>query len=118
MLKLLANENIPLKSVVFLQKQGYDLKSIGIDNPSITDEQVMKIAINEERTILTFDRDYGELIFKFGYKPKHGVIYLRWNEFSPEEPGIFLDNLFKNQTINFQNSLTVIDKNNIRQRKY
>ena len=53
-----------------------------------------------------------------GYKPKSGIIYLRWNEFSPDETGIFLDNLFKNQSINFENSLTVVDKNNIRQRKY
>jgi len=105
-------------AVIFLQNEGYDLKSIGIDNPSITDEQVMKIAINEQRTIITFDRDYGELIFKFGYKPESGVIYLRWNEFTPEELGVFLDKIFKNQNINFRNFLTVIDKNNIRQRKY
>ncbi len=34
----------------------------------------MTIAINEERTILTFDRDYGELTFKHNYKPEKGVI--------------------------------------------
>ena len=77
MIKILANENFPLKSVRLMYDAGFDIKAIGIDNPGITDKQVMAIAINEQRTIITFDRDYGELIFKFGYKPETGVIYLR-----------------------------------------
>ncbi len=56
---------------------GYDVYSIGLDNPSISDEAVMGIAIAQQRTILTFDRDYGELIFRKGYRPNAGVIYLR-----------------------------------------
>jgi predicted nuclease of predicted toxin-antitoxin system len=78
-MKLLANENFPLRSVLYLRSKGYDITSIGTDNPSIQDHVVMAIAMREERTILTFDRDYGELIFKYNYKPKAGVIYLRLN---------------------------------------
>ena len=85
--KLLANENFPLTSVLYLREKDYDIISIGEDNPSIKDEEVMEIAIREERTILTFDRDYGELIFKKNYKPEKGVIYLRIEEFTPECPG-------------------------------
>lgn len=74
-MKLLANENFPLKNIHYLKSKGFDISSIGTDNPSIKDNVVMDIAIKEERTILTFDRDYGELIFKNNYKPKKGVIY-------------------------------------------
>ena len=63
-MKLLANENFPLDSIRLLFQQGFDIKSIGIDYSGITDREVMQIAIKEQRTILTFDRDYGELIFK------------------------------------------------------
>lgn len=76
-MKLLADENFPYKSIFCLRDKGYNILSIGIDNPSITDFEIMKIAISEERTILTFDRDYGELIFRWNYKPEKGVIYLR-----------------------------------------
>ena len=76
-MKLLANENIPHASINYLRNKGYDVLSIGIDNPSIMDSEIMTIAINEERTIVTFDRDYGELIFRYNYKPEKGVIYLR-----------------------------------------
>jgi len=56
-MKLLANENFPLQSVLYLRSKGFDISAIGTDNSGIQDQSVMTIAINEERTILTFDRD-------------------------------------------------------------
>ena len=74
-LNILANENIPTTRVNALKVAGFDIVANGIDNPSISDVQVMNIAIEELRTILTYDSDYGELIFKYGYKPPAGVIF-------------------------------------------
>ncbi|MFW5699415.1 MAG: DUF5615 family PIN-like protein [Bacteroidota bacterium] len=118
MMRLLANENFPKSSIDILKNSGLDIISIGIDYVGIQDDEVMKIAIKEDRTIFTFDRDYGELIFKKGYKPAAGVIYLRWEDFQPEDPGNYLMLLFETRNINFRNSLTVITENSIRQRKY
>ncbi|MEQ9167526.1 MAG: DUF5615 family PIN-like protein [Fulvivirga sp.] len=61
-MKYLANENVPFSSITYLKSKGYDVKAIGVDDPGITDEQVMQIAIDENRTIITYDSDYGELI--------------------------------------------------------
>ncbi len=60
----LANENIPLKSIKILREKGYDVKAIIEKFPGISDKEVLKIAKNENRIILTFDRDYGKLLFK------------------------------------------------------
>ena len=117
-MKLLANENFPYKSIYYLRARGYDVLSIGIDNPSIKDSEIMTIAINEERTILTFDRDYGELIFRYDYKPEKGVIYLRLEEYEPQEPGLLIESIINNKEIDLARALTVVDKNGIRQRKY
>ena len=117
-MKLLANENFPYKSIQYLKEKGYDVVSIGMDNPGITDAEIMTIAINEERTIMTFDRDYGELIFRYNYKPQKGVIYLRLDEFKPQEPGMIIEDIITNKEIDFTRALTVVDKNGIRQRKY
>ncbi|WP_051084275.1 DUF5615 family PIN-like protein [Segetibacter koreensis] len=67
-MKLLANENFPKASVLLLRSLGYDVTSIGEDSPSISDRSVMQIAEAEQRIIQTFDRDYGELIYKHNYK--------------------------------------------------
>ncbi|WP_230981277.1 DUF5615 family PIN-like protein [Echinicola salinicaeni] len=71
-MKFLANENVPFSIITYLKSAGFDIKAIGIDDPSITDKQVIDIAIDENRTIITYDSDYGELIFKHGYKPEAG----------------------------------------------
>ena len=117
-MKLLANENFPLKSVIYLKEKGYDIRAIGVDNSSIKDSDVIAIAIREDRLILTFDRDYGDLIFKHNYRPDEGVIYLRLGEFHPEQPGQIIENLISNTELIFAHALTVVDLNGIRQRKY
>jgi len=113
-MKLLADENFPYKSIYYLREKGFDVLSIGMDNPSIIDTDIMTIAITEERVILTFDRDYGELIFRYNYKPAKGVIYLRLDEFDPEEPGLIIEEIITNNEIDLTQALTVIDKNGIR----
>lgn len=78
----------------------------------------MGIAIKEKRTILTFDRDYGELIFKHNFKPEKGVIYLRLDEYEADEPGKLIVELKNKGEYDFDNALTVLDRNGIRQRRY
>jgi len=114
----LADENFPQKSVQLLRKSGLDIKSVGVNDPGVTDEDVLNLAIREERTILTFDRDYGELIFKYGYKPDQGVIYFRIFGFKPEAPAQILLKMLKIQNLDFNRKITVIESETIRQRKY
>ena len=120
-MKLLANENFPVSSVKILMNAGYDIIAIGQDFAGILDSEVIELAIEQHRTIITFDRDYGELIFKKGYKqykPRAGVIYLRWEDFQPNEPGEYLLELFNLEDMQFDGMLTVVGVDNIRQRKY
>jgi predicted nuclease of predicted toxin-antitoxin system len=117
-MKLLADENFPITSVKILLQYGYDIKAIGLDWPGILDSDVINIAIKEERTIITFDRDYGELIFKVGYRPDKGVIYMRWLDFQPHEPGEQLHLLFASNKFKFEGMFTVVSDYKIRQRRY
>lgn len=117
-MKFLANENFAKASVLRLRKMGYDITSIGEDDPGVTDSSVMATAEKEQRLILTFDRDYGELIFKYNHKPEQGVLYLRLSAFSPEEPASIVHELLTTIKIETQRRLTVYDGQTIRQRKY
>lgn len=117
-MKFLADENIPLQSIRLLRQSDFDIVAIGTDHPGVTDRDVLNIAIQEERTILTFDRDYGELIFKYDYKPDQGLIYFRIFGFEPEEPARVLLRILKLRNLKFKRRITVIEGNTIRQRKY
>lgn len=118
MIKLLANENFPISSVRFLEKEGFDILYIGIAHAGITDKEVMNLATVEDRLILTFDRDYGELIFKYQNKPPAGVIYLRFEDFTPEYPGQFLKEFLNDSELIFREMFTVVDEKGVRQKRY
>ncbi|MBI3500330.1 MAG: DUF5615 family PIN-like protein [Bacteroidetes bacterium] len=117
-MKLLANENFPLDSILYLRKKGYDIKAIGTDFSGITDKEIIAIAEKENRTIITFDKDYGELIFKFGNKPASGVIYLRLDYYASNEPGKIIERMLSVPRFSTLRKLTVFDGNTLRQRTY
>jgi predicted nuclease of predicted toxin-antitoxin system len=117
-MKLLANENIPLKSVEYLRNKGYDVLYIGKDYSGIKDLEIIQLAIDQKRAIITFDRDYGELIFKQGLKPPEGILYLRITEYTPDLPGKIIHRLIQEKKIQFERRLSVVDNESIRQRKY
>jgi len=102
-MKLLANENFPTDSFHYLKSKGYDIKAIGIDYAGIADKEVMTLAINEGRIILTFDKDYGELIFKYGYQPESGVIFLRLDTYESDEPGKIIEQMLKTSHFETEN---------------
>ncbi len=116
-MKFLADENFAGASVEWLRNKGVDVTWVAEDTPGISDEQVMNQAIMEKRTVLTHDSDYGELVFKYGFKPSGGLVYFRLNEFEPDEPARILFDLIEKGHV-FTNRLTVIDQNSIRERSY
>jgi len=60
---VLANENIPLASVTTLRDAGHDVFCLSLDSPGINDESVLALAREQDRILVTFDRDYGELVY-------------------------------------------------------
>ncbi len=62
----LANENFPLPSVHRLRGAGHEVAAIASEEPGLPDERVLERAVAKSRVILTFDRDYGRLIFDLG----------------------------------------------------
>ncbi len=106
-MKFLANENFPFPSIKLLRESGYEVLSISENLGGISDRTVLQKAVDENLIILTFDRDYGELIFKYQKQSPPAVVYFRVKGRSPNDAGeILLENYF-----------TVIKATGIRQRK-
>lgn len=51
LLKFLANENFPIASVNILQRKRWDINHVGNTHAGVTDEEVMDLAIAEDRII-------------------------------------------------------------------
>lgn len=111
-----ANENFPMASIRMLRSNNYNVASIIEDSPGSKDYHVLRRAHEENRIILTFDRDYGELIYKHKLFTPAGVIYFRFDPATPEEPAKILLKILDNSKISIVGEFTVVEKGRIRQR--
>lgn len=116
-MRFLANENFPDPSIRALRDAGHDVKSIRTDAPSIADHQVIRMAQEEQRIILTFDKDYGELIFKGGVDSPPAVLFLRYRGKDPQAAARLIQETLAADT-QLEGRFTVIEEEGIRQRMY
>lgn len=116
-MRFLANENFPFPSIEFLREQGFEVGSVSEEMSGISDEQVLQKASTENLIILTFDRDYGELIFKYLKENPPSVVYFRSKGQSPIEAGKVLFEKIRDEKIILENFFTVMENTGIRQRK-
>ena len=82
--KLLANENFPAPAIKKLRGAGIDVVAVAETMPAASDASVLAFARSEGRWIVTFDRDYGELVFKENLPPPPAILYLRQEPYPPE----------------------------------
>jgi len=116
MSRFLANENFPVPSISLLRAAGYEVAAIIEDSPGIEDAEVLTRAVHERRIILTFDRDYGELIFRHRLPAPVGIVYMRLVTTSPEEAARRLLIVLSNDLISLEGNFTILDENQVRQR--
>ena len=114
-MRFLANENFPLRSVHMLRADEHDVLTTLEGLTGASDDDVLALEVRDERLILTFDRDYGELMFKRGQPTPPGVIYFRFNPDSPDEPALLLRQVLA-VTIELMGQFTVLDRQRLRQR--
>jgi predicted nuclease of predicted toxin-antitoxin system len=79
-MRFLANENFPGAAVAALEAAGHDVVWIRIAAPGATDPDVLAWEAREareERILLTFDRDFGDLAKTSVLPSKCGVVLLR-----------------------------------------
>ncbi len=82
---LVADENIAFSTIMELRGIGCSVTSIAETMSGATDEVVLHHACSINAVLLTFDRDYGELIFKRRLGTPYAVLYLRSIPASPAE---------------------------------
>jgi predicted nuclease of predicted toxin-antitoxin system len=74
--RFLADENIPVDAVDGLRSAGHDVLWITTGFAGLTDQAVLAKAVEDQRVLLTFDKDFGELVFR-GSRPACGVVLFR-----------------------------------------
>ncbi len=84
-MRIAADENISGTVIQELRQRGHDVLSVKEAMRSAPDEDILAQAQQENRLVLTQDKDFGELAFQFGLPSGSGVILLRLSGSSAEQ---------------------------------
>jgi predicted nuclease of predicted toxin-antitoxin system len=75
-MNILADESVDLPIVAHLRQLGHSVWYVAEMDPGLSDEAVLKLARDEQALLLTADKDFGELVFRWR-QASHGVTLLR-----------------------------------------
>jgi len=113
--RYLADEDFPGPIVRFLRNRGDDVLYAAESMPGTPDEAVLRIASELDRILLTFDRDFGELVVP-RQQPVAGVVLFRVKRQSPEVLYPLLETFF-DSPLQLRGFFTVVTLRTVRQRR-
>jgi predicted nuclease of predicted toxin-antitoxin system len=76
-MRIIANENVSATVIHELRRRGHDVLSVKESMRSAPDSAVLRRAAEENRLVITHDKDFGALAFHWGLPASSGVILFR-----------------------------------------
>jgi predicted nuclease of predicted toxin-antitoxin system len=113
MLSILANENVPAVVVDALRTAGHDVLWARQIHPGKSDRFLCEIAQQENRLLLTLDKDFGELAFRLFLGPPGGIILVRTGTLHPTQLAATVRSAL-DQPISWAGNFAVIERQRIR----
>ncbi|MFZ3076900.1 MAG: DUF5615 family PIN-like protein [Candidatus Aenigmatarchaeota archaeon] len=109
-MRFLIDECTGKRLAKLLEKEGYDVIFAGDIMSSASDEEIIKKCEDDDRILVTDDKDFGEMVFRLG-KPIRGVILIRIVA-KPETRLEAILKLLKNYDV--KNKFIVLQENAVR----
>ncbi len=83
-LKFIVDVGVSNKVEKWLAAQGFDVINVRDIDPRLPDYEIIKIASNENRMVITMDKDFGELVYRANIA-NAGVLLLRLDSYSSDD---------------------------------
>jgi predicted nuclease of predicted toxin-antitoxin system len=109
----LFDQNAPLASVHRLRREGHDVAQVASGDP---DSVVLETARSESRIVVTYDRDFGYLVFRTRAPIPPGVVYFRSQPSAPDATALDLLAILRTPGVVLEGRLTVVEPGRMRQR--
>jgi predicted nuclease of predicted toxin-antitoxin system len=104
------------KGVERFLAEEYDVKAVRDIDPRMEDVEIIRLAVSENRIIITMDKDFGELVYHSSMQHK-GVLLLRLENAPGTEKLKIVKDILKKHKAGICNNFSVFHKNKIRIRK-
>jgi len=112
-MKLLADECCDVSLVAALRKDKHDVLYATESLRGATDSDLLTLAFAEQRILITEDKDFGELVYRF-QMPTHGIILLRFDVSHASLKIPRLLKLLKQQANRISGNFIVLDPDKVR----
>ncbi|MCE2501501.1 MAG: DUF5615 family PIN-like protein [Dehalococcoidia bacterium] len=76
-MQFVIDENMSPFIVTLLRDDGHDVIAVAEDAPRLPDPEVLAWAVREDRILATFDTDFGDLIYRWGFAGAPAVVLFR-----------------------------------------
>ena len=113
MLKFALDVGVGNKVGQYLMNEGYDALLIASINPNMADFEILAIAENEKRMVVTMDKDFGELVYHSG-KAHAGVLLLRLEDATGDEKVEVMQFIMDNFKDQLENKFCVFKNGQLR----
>jgi predicted nuclease of predicted toxin-antitoxin system len=110
------DENVDRVIVNRLRELGEEVVYVADVDPSISDEEVLERAREDDAILLTADKDFGELVFRRRLVSA-GVILLRLAGLEPDEKAAVVEHLLNAHGTDLHGNFTVVAENGVRIRR-
>ncbi|MDH2341168.1 DUF5615 family PIN-like protein [Bradyrhizobium sp. SSUT77] len=114
-MRFLADENFPGAAVSALRLSGHDVVWIRTSAPGNSDRQVLAQAASDQRILLTFDKDFGELARGSSLPQSCGIVLLRVPMPAPQRIGRAIADLILART-DWAGHFSVVEPGRVRMR--
>jgi predicted nuclease of predicted toxin-antitoxin system len=112
--RLLIDENVSPLVGDALRAAGYDVSAAAVVCPGARDEGVVSLAIAEWRTIVSEDKDFGDLAFRAGLRPP-GLVRIALPGYLPAEKAVRVVDALKGR--NIAGVILVVEPTRVRRRR-
>lgn len=112
-MRLLADENVPRVAVEALISKGHDVAWVRTCMPGSDDLAVLKACQDADRVLLTFDKDFGELVFRRQQAASFGVILFRLSLTKLDQAVASMVTILESRS-DWRDHFSVVDEDRIR----
>ncbi|KAF0158857.1 MAG: hypothetical protein FD159_944 [Syntrophaceae bacterium] len=112
-MKFLVDVGVGKKVENWLTENGYDVRSVRDIDSCARDSQIVKWAFDDQRMIITMDKDFGELVFNTGNQHA-GVLILRLEDADGDTKVKVVKNILSNYSDRLNSNFCVYQDGKLR----
>lgn len=115
-MKVVADEGVDRQIVERLRSVSYEVIYVAELAPSISDDEVLELANDENALLITADKDFGELVFRL-HRIAGGIVLLRLLGLGPETKATIVTEALKQHAAQMLTAFSVIMPGSVRIRQ-